>query len=72
MEPPPSPEKREEWVRIVVKLADPVLTHLAAGTLHAQMPVELAATATAERKDYAHLEAVGRLLAGIAPWLELG
>jgi len=72
MEPPPSPEKREEWVRIVVKLADPVLTHLAAGTLHAQMPVELSATATAERKDYAHLEAVGRLLAGIAPWLELG
>jgi len=72
MEPLPSPEKREEWVRIVVKLADPVLTHLAAGTLHAQMPVELAATATAERKDYAHLEAVGRLLAGIAPWLELG
>jgi len=72
MEPPPSPEKREEWVRIVVKLADPVLTHLAAGTLHAQMPVELAATATAERKEYAHLEAVGRLLAGIAPWLELG
>jgi hypothetical protein len=55
-----------------VKLADPVLTHLAAGTLHAQMPVELSATATAERKDYAHLEAVGRLLAGIAPWLELG
>ena len=72
MEPPPSPERREEWLRIVVKLADPVLTHLAAGTLHAQMPVELAATATAERKDYAHLEAVGRLLAGIAPWLELG
>jgi hypothetical protein len=59
-------------VRIVVRLADPVLTHLAAGTLHARMPVELSATATAERKDYAHLEAVGRLLAGIAPWLELG
>ena len=68
----PSPEQRAEWVRLVVKLADPVLTHLAAGTLHAQMPVELSATATAERKDYAHLEAVGRLLAGIAPWLELG
>jgi hypothetical protein len=68
----PSPEERAEWVRLVVKLADPVLTHLAAGTLHAQMPVELSATATAERKDYAHLEAVGRLLAGIAPWLELG
>ena len=69
---PPSPERREEWVRIVVKLSEPVLTNLAAGTLHAAMPVELSATATAERKEYAHLEAVGRLLAGIAPWLELG
>ena len=70
--PPRTPEAREEWVRLVVKLADPVLTNLAAGTLHARMPVELSATATAERNDYAHLEAVGRLLAGIAPWLELG
>src|SRR4051794_36762599 len=70
--PPGSAEQREEWVRIVGKLADPVLTHLAAGTLHAAMPVELSATATAERREYAHLEAVGRLLAGIAPWLELG
>jgi hypothetical protein len=69
---PPSPERREEWVRIAAKLSEPVLTNLAAGTLHAAMPVELAATATAERKEYAHLEAVGRLLAGIAPWLELG
>jgi hypothetical protein len=69
---PPSPERREEWVRIVAKLSEPVLTNLAAGTLHSAMPVELSATATAERKEYAHLEAVGRLLAGIAPWLELG
>jgi hypothetical protein len=68
----PSVESREAWVRIAAKLADPVLTNLAAATLHARMPVELSATATAERNDYAHLEAVGRLLAGIAPWLELG
>jgi hypothetical protein len=67
-----SPELREEWLRVLTKLADPVLTALAAGRLRATMPVELSATATAERKEYAHLEAVGRLLAGIAPWLELG
>ena len=68
----PSPEQRDEWVRILIRLADPVLSALAAGTLHQRMPIELSATATAERRDYAHLEAVGRLLAGIAPWLELG
>jgi hypothetical protein len=68
----PSPELREEWVRIAVRLSDPVLSAIAAGTLRKTMPVELSATATAERREYAHLEAVGRLLAGIAPWLELG
>ena len=68
----PSPESRDEWVRIATRLADPVLGALAAGRLRATMPVELAATATIERREYAHLEAVGRLLAGIAPWLELG
>ena len=71
-EPAPSPESREEWVRIATRLADPVLGALASGRLRATMPVELSATATPERRDYAHLEAVGRLLAGIAPWLELG
>jgi hypothetical protein len=69
---PPSPEARGEWVRIATRLADPVLGAIAAGRLRATMPVELSATATPERRDYAHLEAVGRLLAGIAPWLELG
>ena len=69
---PPSPELREEWLRVLTKLADPVLAALAEGRLRATMPVELSATATPERKEYAHLEAVGRLLAGIAPWLELG
>jgi hypothetical protein len=69
---PPSPESRDEWVRVATRLADPVLTALAAGRLRATMPVELSATANQERREYAHLEAVGRLLAGIAPWLELG
>ncbi len=68
----PSPESRDEWVRVATRLADPVLGALASGRLRATMPVELSATATPERRDYAHLEAVGRLLAGIAPWLELG
>lgn len=72
LDSPPSPEAREEWVRILRRLADPVLGALANGSLRSSMPVELSATATAERRDYAHLEAAGRLLAGIAPWLELG
>ena len=60
---------RAYWVDVLRKLSDPILTNLAAGTLKARMPVE---AASAQRRSVTHLEAVGRLLAGIAPWLELG
>jgi hypothetical protein len=50
------------------RVADPVLVNLAAGTLRAKMPVE--EQSGAKRGGATHLEAVGRLLAGIAPWLE--
>ena len=60
---------REQWVAVARRLADPVLTHLAAGTLKARMPVE--EVLGAERRSVTHLEAFGRLVAGIAPWLEL-
>ena len=60
---------RAAWVAYAVKLADPVLTHLAAGTLKKTMPVEQAAGAN--RASVTHLEALGRLLAGLAPWLAL-
>ena len=58
------------WVAHAHRLAEPVLTSLAAGTLHAKMPVEQAPNA--DRRSVSHLEALGRLLAGIAPWLESG
>jgi hypothetical protein len=58
---------RAQWVARVVKLATPVLSHLAAGTLRQEMPVE----GGPDRRAVTHLEAVGRTLAGLAPWLEL-
>lgn len=61
---------REFWVATLRRIADPVLDNLAAGTLRARMPVEQAAGA--RRESVTHLEALGRLVAGIAPWLELG
>jgi hypothetical protein len=63
---------REYWIRTLQKLADPVLKNLAAGTLKRNMPVECATGNVADRRKYTHLEALGRLLAGIAPWLETG
>ena len=68
---PSSPQNdREYWLGVVRRLADPVLGHLAEGTLKARMPVEQAPGA--DRRSVTHLEALGRLLAGMAPWLELG
>ena len=61
---------RAYWLRILQKVADPVLRNLAAGTLRKNMPVECATGNPVDRAKYTHLEAIGRLLAGIAPWLE--
>jgi hypothetical protein len=61
---------RDVWIALAKKLADPVLGNLAGGTLRARMPVEQAAGA--DRGNVTHLEAFGRLLAGLAPWIESG
>jgi hypothetical protein len=61
--------EREYWVTVARRLSEPVLTNLAAGTLRARMPVE--EVEGAGRRSVSHLEAFGRLLAGIAPWLDL-
>lgn len=49
----------------MLKIADPVLSSLAEGTLHRDLPVE-----KPSREMYAHLEAFARTLSGMAPWLE--
>jgi hypothetical protein len=64
-----APDDRPFWVDILRRLADPVLRNLANGTLKARMPVEQAAGSN--RASVTHLEALGRLVAGIAPWIEL-
>jgi hypothetical protein len=60
---------RDAWIGVMRRLADPVLTNLANGTLKTRMPVEQAAGT--DRRSVTYLEALGRLLAGIAPWIEL-
>lgn len=60
---------RAEWCQWLTKVTDPVLGALARRELKATMPVE--AANPKDRAQYSHLEALGRTLAGIAPWLEL-
>ncbi len=60
---------RAYWVNVAVRIARPVLEALSARQLRATMPVE---TSHGDRSEWTHLEALGRLLCGLAPWLELG
>lgn len=69
-ERPTGTEDRQVWVNTLVKIADPVLSNLANNTLRANMPQESLDAGRVKR--FSHLEAVGRTVCGIAPWLELG
>lgn len=62
--------ERAYWCNMARRLSTPVLDALARGRLKATMPVE--ANVPSERAPFTHLEALGRTLAGVAPWLELG
>ncbi len=61
-------EDRAFWVENLTRIADPVLVNLSNNTLKKNMPYE----SLGNRHRFSHLEAVGRLVCGIAPWLELG
>ena len=57
---------RKDWLDLMLKIADPVLVNLAARGLHESLPVE-----KPDRAMYAQLEAFGRTMTGMSPWLEL-
>lgn len=61
---------RAYWCAVASRLATPVLDALSRRALKAMMPVE--AHDPKARAPYTHLEALSRLLCGLAPWLELG
>ena len=60
---------RQEWISLIWTLSEPVLKSSAKKELKINMP--LFSGGATNRKNFSHLEAVGRTLAGISPWLEL-
>ena len=62
-------DDRIVWIGAMTRIADPVLINLSQNTLKKNMPYE---SLSKTRSKFSHLEAVGRLICGIAPWLELG
>ena len=60
---------RKSWLEVLEKISKPILINIAGATLKRNMNIECM---NEDRIKYAPLEAVGRLICGIAPWLELG
>lgn len=70
--PTPAPQQdRSYWLRQVALVSEPVLKALKERNLRQKMPVEAVPGQTEARAVGTHLEALGRLLSGLAPWLEL-
>ena len=64
---------RAYWVEVLSKIADPVLVNMSKGELKKNMPIEtISGVPHPSNARTTHLEALGRLLTGMAPWLELG
>lgn len=61
---------RKYWLDTLLRVASPVLTSLSNDRLKVDMPVESVAGAAKGRRKVTYLEALGRTLCGLAPWLE--
>jgi len=62
----PNNNTRLYWINTMKRIAQPVLINLSKGKLKETMPVR----GKVDRSDCTYLEALGRLLSGMAPWLE--
>ena len=63
-------QTRQIWIDHLTKIANPVFEALSRNELRSRMPVEHRQDIS-DRPLFTHLEALGRSLAGIGPWLEI-
>ena len=61
---------RAYWIEVVGRVSEPVLEAVSKGQLRAKMPVEAQPGLAEARSKSMHLEAFGRLISGLGPWLE--
>ena len=62
---------RDYWTSLAYNMAAPVLSNMAEGTLQKNMLVEVSPNWDGRDIKVTYMEAFGRLMAGIAPWLSL-
>ena len=64
-------EDRAYWAKMAYDMAAPILKNMAEGKLQENMLVEVSPNWDGRNKKVTYMEAFGRLMAGIAPWLAL-
>ena len=62
---------RAYWVSLLSKMASPILENISKQEFRKNMPMEVSPTFDKRDSGVGYLEAFGRLLAGMAPWLAL-
>ncbi len=67
----PTNNDRAYWVSILSKMAQPILENISKGTFQKNMPMVVSESYDSRNPKVGYLEAFGRLLAGMAPWLGL-
>jgi hypothetical protein len=68
---PATDNDRTYWADTLNRIASPVLYNMSRGQLKKNMPVEYSPIWDGRDRSVAYMEAFGRLLAGLAPWLAL-
>jgi len=62
---------RTYWFDLAYRISEPVLSNMSKGELKKNMPVEYSPAWDGRNNNVAYMEAFGRLMLGIAPWLAL-
>ncbi|KAA6349092.1 hypothetical protein EZS27_003488 [termite gut metagenome] len=64
-------DDRKYWADLLYKIAEPVLSNMSKGELARNMEIELSPVWDGRNERVTYMEAFGRLMAGLAPWLSL-
>ena len=62
---------RAYWLQLMNKIASPILSNMSKGELRKNVPMQYSPKWDNRSKEVAYMEAFGRLIAGIAPFLAL-
>lgn len=66
-----TPTDRQQWAQLCYRIAQPILENMSKGELQKNMKIELSPTWDGRDKRVTYMEAFGRLMAGISPWIAL-